>query len=31
VGLVTKTTSKLSQAEQEQFWAGTAREAYGIK
>jgi L-fuconolactonase len=31
VGLVTKATGKLSQAEQERFWAGTAREAYGIK
>jgi L-fuconolactonase len=31
VALVTKTTSKFSQAEQERFWTGTARAAYGIK
>jgi L-fuconolactonase len=31
VALVTKATSKLSLSEQERFWAGTAREAYGLK
>jgi L-fuconolactonase len=31
VRLVTKATDKLSQAEQERFWAGSAREAYGLK
>jgi L-fuconolactonase len=28
--LVTKATAKLSQTEQERFWAGAAREAYGL-
>jgi L-fuconolactonase len=30
VRLVEKATGKLSQSEQERFWAGTAREAYGL-
>jgi len=31
VAIVEKGVSKLSQTEQKQFWAGTAREAYGLK